>query len=753
MEQWDNVTAELTNLQGEDVQPEITYTEGTARNVVPFGEEGPYNKQAVELSDDNYTLFQNNITLTGDKVETFQHEFVITKAPLLVRGSGWIIYGEEAKDVKDENGDFGANMVYVTTDHPEGDKEMLLGDDTAADQLAGEAVFSSSDYNQFDDISTAEKTYTVTLDGYEPTRNYNVSYGIDTLTVYPKTAELAWFDENDELIEEVDPEYTYDGNTHGVVAKVVNTENEDVVIGKTYEGNDEKDANVKTETEAYTATVTELDNINYTLLKDPKPYTEGKVDPIEGVVDETVIDGTMQDYIINPLQVELSWQYDEVIYNGKNWDNRATVNNLVKGDAYPLTVENAIEKNAGDYEAIIVEESDKNYTLQGVDEALLTHEWTIKPLPVELTWSDGNKVYNGKDQKVTATISNLYKGDTCTLTYKDNVKKDAAKYTAEVTGLSNPNYTLTSGKGLKSTWKISPLPVELTWNKSSLTYNAKDQSVKATIANLVKGDKVTLTYSGNTGKNVGSYTAKATAVDNTNYTLKSGKNVSHKWKIVAASIKKAKVTGITASMAYTGKKITQKPVVKMTLGGTEVTLKAKRDYTVTYKDNKYLGTATITFTGVGNFKDTLNKTFKIQLNGNYKLKSAKNGNFMWDITDGSKKNNANLQLYKNNGTVAQQFKITPSGKYYTIVNVGSKKALQVQGTAGKRANVVQYTANGSKEQLWKVIQNSDGSMSFQPVSNSKYVIDMEDGNVANKTNLSLWTSNATKAQKWIPVWL
>ena len=72
------------------------------------------------------------------------------------------------------------------------------------------------------------------------------------------------------------------------------------------------------------------------------------------------------------------------------------------------------------------------------------------------------------------------------------------------------------------------------------------------------------------------------------------------------SIATATISGVV-NKTYTGKALTQTPVVK--LGST--TLKAGTDYTVSYKNNVQVGTATITFTGKGNYMGTATKTFKI----------------------------------------------------------------------------------------------------------------------------------------------
>lgn len=84
------------------------------------------------------------------------------------------------------------------------------------------------------------------------------------------------------------------------------------------------------------------------------------------------------------------------------------------------------------------------------------------------------------------------------------------------------------------------------------------------------------------------------------------------WTRVAAttSLAKASVSGI-ATKTYAGKALTQKPTVK--LGGK--TLKSGTDYTLTYKNNKNVGAATVTVTGKGSYSGSVSKTFAINPKG------------------------------------------------------------------------------------------------------------------------------------------
>ena len=58
---------------------------------------------------------------------------------------------------------------------------------------------------------------------------------------------------------------------------------------------------------------------------------------------------------------------------------------------------------------------------------------------------------------------------------------------------------------------------------------------------------------------------------------------------------------------YTGKAIKQTPTVKL----GKKTLKAGTDYTVSFKNNKAVGTATVTVTGKGAYTGSVKATFKI----------------------------------------------------------------------------------------------------------------------------------------------
>ena len=112
----------------------------------------------------------------------------------------------------------------------------------------------------------------------------------------------------------------------------------------------------------------------------------------------------------------------------------------------------------------------------------------------------------------------------------------------------------------------------------------------------------------------------------------------------AQDLSDAVVSGLK-SMTYTGKPITQAPIVKL----DSKALTSGTDYTVSYSNNTNTGTATVTITGKGKYKGTKTATFKI-LPGK--------------TTRGDMFNLAN--------NVKVTWKAVPGAKYYKVYRSGVK---------------------------------------------------------------------------------
>jgi hypothetical protein len=229
-----------------------------------------------------------------------------------------------------------------------------------------------------------------------------------------------------------------------------------------------------------------------------------------------------------------------------------------------------------------------------------TVNFTISPLSVsKLTVSTiSAKKYTGSAIKPTPTVkygtTPLKSGTDYTLAYSNNKKPG----TATITITGKGNYTGTKKITFKITGKASQFTVSTV---SAKKYTGKaikpTPTVKFNGTKLKLGTDYTLSYSNN--KKPGKATITITGKGNYTGTKKIT------FKIIG------KASGFTVSKVsnkkYTGKAIKPTPTVKFK--GTK--LKKGTDYTLSYKNNKKKGTATIIITGKGYYTGTKKVTFKI----------------------------------------------------------------------------------------------------------------------------------------------
>lgn len=135
--------------------------------------------------------------------------------------------------------------------------------------------------------------------------------------------------------------------------------------------------------------------------------------------------------------------------------------------------------------------------------------------------------------------------------------------------------------------------------------------------------------------------------------------------------------------------------------------------------------------------------------GKYVISSFMNSKYVLDIEGGSTSNYGNVQLYLNNDSTAQAFKVTHDAQgYVTFTNVNSNKVLDVSGGIARNGrNVQQYTSNGTRSQKW-VIKKSGNGYTIVSALDSNFVLDLSSGRVNNSQNIQLYTSNDSNAQKW-----
>ena len=180
-----------------------------------------------------------------------------------------------------------------------------------------------------------------------------------------------------------------------------------------------------------------------------------------------------------------------------------------------------VPKNAGTYyvKAQILESA--NYNV-----GTATGTFEIKPLPAKLDWSSSDLTYNGKDQTVTAEVTNALSGDTFTLTYETNetytkIGKNARKYMAKVTALGNANYSLSQEESIHP-WVINPKAVTVKPDDLHKHIGGEEPQLTYTTDGIVEGETLSgITLQRESGEDARKYTITATetAGANPNYTV------------------------------------------------------------------------------------------------------------------------------------------------------------------------------------------------------------------------------------------
>ena len=213
-----------------------------------------------------------------------------------------------------------------------------------------------------------------------------------------------------------------------------------------------------------------------------------------------------------------------------------------------------------------------------------------------------DKVYTGQEQTQSITVTLGERALTLDtdyqVTYSDNINTGTAGMTITGTGFF---YKGTITKSFNITGK--PIPENAVSAIADEPFTNKQIKPEPEVivdgVTLTKGTDYELNYGQNV--NVGE-PATVTVTGIGNYSGEITKN----FNIVPVSIRRAIIAAIN-DRKYTGTPIEPYPSVKYNGYGISKDI----DFTMTYSDNINPGTATIVFTGIGNFKDSVTRTFTI----------------------------------------------------------------------------------------------------------------------------------------------
>ena len=430
----------------------------------------------------------------------------------------------------------------------------------------GEAVFGTH--------GLAAGTYTVTIEGKGA---YSVSNEDNsfTYTVSPITLTEGTWSGVDGL--------TYNGTAAAPVFTPEGVlDGDSVKPAVTVTGDKVTEEGMAINAGTYTATATS-DNANYVFdgTINVKEFTIAQM-VLEGkwVVDEEIVmtyDGTdKSDYV--------TWTWTTAPLN----DGDVTFEITFNGEKTAV--------NAGNYTATVTfTDSTGNYDTQsGILQGNTYDSMTIKPRPVEITWTaPADLTYSATAKVPTATINNKVGEDVVTASIEYNGKNTDVTvegFTAtvtELTGEDKDNYTLTGGTNLTSgTYTITALDVPYEWSfadSAAITYGDGVDKVKALVtlpdgALLGTEEKVTFEVS------VGDYSETTSAGSTVTFTvtakLPEGA-IAANYNITVSAANGDKLTVNKAQITFTGNAVTEQKIVGETLKLTQEQLLASKYYTIT----------------------------------------------------------------------------------------------------------------------------------------------------------------------------
>ncbi len=333
--------------------------------------------------------------------------------------------------------------------------------------------------------------------------------------------------------------------------------------------------------------------------------------------------------------------------------------------------------------------------------------YTGQPIePKFEVYSDsGKKLTEGTHYK--ATFKNNLSVGSATVTYKGIGKyKDKLNFQRK--------FTIAS-RSLSDVTIVEP---------SERTYNGEPiiPTIKATFGDkkLKKGKDYTVTAENNinTGEGTVNVIGKGNYVGTRTF----------RFTIKKKNIKYADISGID-KRAYTGKRRTL-PELKVKTSTT--TLKKGKDYTVTYKNNKKIGTATVTINGIGdNCRGTYKSTFNIVPDAPDGIKITKRTESAMKITWGDSKYGDTYQLYratKENGKYKLIY-TTKSNREYIDTNLKSGQHYFYRVRAYRKVDGKKYYSYWAETHSNTKLENTTFTLSADYPEKSITVLAKKNKNV------------------------
>ena len=320
--------------------------------------------------------------------------------------------------------------------------------------LSGELVYAST-YNRFDDITTEENIYFISVSGLS-SDNYDFEYHAAQLIVYPLDIEIRW--ENTEV--------TYNAEFQHPTATIINLARPEDVVD--FAVNEFKDAGT------HQVSVGFITNPNYTCGED----------------DRT-------EFIIKHKEVSITWTNLSFNYDGSVKTPTVILDGVIEGDPCVANIDGGTNE-VGTHTATVTGLSNTNYVLIGDN---LSATFTIKKLVIIIIIGNSEVTYGdslAEQGQFTYTYdeAGFEDGDTFenSITGEIYFETDyhigmSAGRTLPITagGLSSDKYEISYQVG---TLTVNRRTAYFTWGNTQLTYNGELQAPEAIFTNVIEGDTV-----------------------------------------------------------------------------------------------------------------------------------------------------------------------------------------------------------------------------------------------------------------------
>ncbi|WEV75233.1 RICIN domain-containing protein [Bifidobacterium sp. ESL0800] len=136
--------------------------------------------------------------------------------------------------------------------------------------------------------------------------------------------------------------------------------------------------------------------------------------------------------------------------------------------------------------------------------------------------------------------------------------------------------------------------------------------------------------------------------------------------------------------------------------------------------------------------------------GTYVIGSKYNNWMVLDVSGAAWWDSARVQLYSNNGTGAQRWRVSHDGAgYITFTNVSSGKVLDINSAQDRPGvSMQQYSSNGTYAQKWIAVKDGNA---FKLVSalDSGLVLDIYGAGMFNGNTVQTYNDNGTVVQRWV----